>query len=205
MKVSNQARFAHGENNSTGIATLKTIMHVITFTGSVACVLALGGHQEADITAQSFLPAIPRLWDDEQMAVLELPLADPSVSPKLIPADYYYRIPIRPIYKSYPVYAPGKEPAGYREWLKKQEPETVFDVSRLKTQDEWIQAGGSFLMRPSSTTQWLKLLTSRTRCGTTRRERRLRKTGRCLIFITLSERREKSSWEPCRARCATRE
>ena len=70
---------------------------------------------------------------DEQMAALELPLADPSVSPKHVPADYYYRIPVRPIYKSYPVYAPGKEPQGYREWLKKQQPETVFDVSRLKT------------------------------------------------------------------------
>ena len=26
--------------------------------------------------------------------------------------DFYYKMPIRPIYKSYPVYAPGREPWG---------------------------------------------------------------------------------------------
>ena len=75
------------------------------------------------------------------MASLEIPLADPSGSPVHVSADYYYRIPVRPIYKSYPVYAPGKEPAGYEEWLKQQEPETVFDVSKLKTKADWIKAG----------------------------------------------------------------
>ena len=141
MKVNSRARFGYGERNLSRIAKLKTIMHVITFTGSAACALAMGGHQQAEITADSFLPAIPRLWDDDQMAALALPLADPSASPKHIPADYYYRIPVRPIYKSYPVYAPGKEPQGYREWLRQQEPETVFDVSRLKTREDWIEAG----------------------------------------------------------------
>ncbi len=58
-----------------------------------------------------------------------------------VSADYYYRIPVRPIYKSYPVYAPGREPAGYEEWLKRQEPETVFEVSKLKTEADWIKAG----------------------------------------------------------------
>jgi hypothetical protein len=31
--------------------------------------------------------------------------ADTKASPKHAPADYYYRIPVRPIYKQYPVYA----------------------------------------------------------------------------------------------------
>jgi hypothetical protein len=62
-----------------------------------------------------FTPVIPKTWDDEAMASLEVPLADPVGSPKHVSADYYYRIPIRPIYKSYPFYAPGREPVGY--WI----------------------------------------------------------------------------------------
>src|SRR5262245_30685825 len=69
----------------------------------------------------TFSPMIPKTWDDPEMASLELPPADPAGSPVHVSADYYYRIPVRPIYKSYPVYTPGKEPAGYEEWLKQQE------------------------------------------------------------------------------------
>ena len=75
------------------------------------------------------------------MADVELPLADPMATPKHITADYYYRIPVRPIYKSYPVYALGREPQGYQEWLNQQEPQTVFDPSELKTEEDWIRAG----------------------------------------------------------------
>jgi hypothetical protein len=91
--------------------------------------------------AQGTTPAIPKVWDDAEMATLEVPLAQAAASPKQIPADYYYRIPLRPIYKSYAVYAPGKEPLGYLEWLKQQEPETAFNASELKTEADWIKAG----------------------------------------------------------------
>ena len=55
---------------------------------------------------------IPRTWDDEEIARHEVPLAQPEASPKHVSSDYYYRIPVRPIYKSYPVYAYGHEPPG---------------------------------------------------------------------------------------------
>ena len=45
---------------------------------------------------------IPRTWDDEEIARHEVPLAQPEASPKHVSSDYYYRIPVRPIYKSYP-------------------------------------------------------------------------------------------------------
>jgi hypothetical protein len=104
----------------------------------IAAHIGIGQALETDRT---FSPVIPRTWDDQEMASLELPLADPSGSPAHVSTDYYYRIPVRPIYKSYPVYAPGKEPVGYGEWLKQQEPETVFDISKLKTEADWIKAG----------------------------------------------------------------
>jgi hypothetical protein len=88
---------------------------------------------------------IPRTWDDSEIATLEVPLAVPLGSPKHVPADYYYRIPVAPIYKSYPVYAPGQEPAGYLEWLKQQEPQILWDdagkAPPLRTMEDWIKAG----------------------------------------------------------------
>jgi hypothetical protein len=92
-----------------------------------------------------FHPTIPKTWDDAAMATLEVPLANPIGSPKHVSADYYYKIPVRPIYKSYPVYAPGREPAGYMERLKQQEPVILWDDAGhkppLETEDDWIKAG----------------------------------------------------------------
>ena len=48
---------------------------------------------------------------------------------KYAPADWYYRIPERQIYRGYPVYAPGKEPANYLNFLSAQTPEIAFDAS----------------------------------------------------------------------------
>src|SRR5712691_3859588 len=76
---------------------------------------------------RSFMPSIPKTWDDAAMATLEVLLADPKASPKHAAADYYYRIPVRPIYKQYPVYGPGHEPPGYMEGLRHQEPVIVWD------------------------------------------------------------------------------
>jgi hypothetical protein len=79
------------------------------------------------------------------MAQLEVPLANPIGSPKHAPGSYYYSIPVRPIYKSYPVYAPGHEPPGYIDWLKQQEPVILWDdkdhAPPLKTQADWVRAG----------------------------------------------------------------
>ncbi len=84
---------------------------------------------------------IPKVWDDAALATMELPLARPEASPKHVSSDFYYRIPVRPIYKSYPIYAPGREPSGYIEWLREQEPEVAFDPSKLETEDDWARAG----------------------------------------------------------------
>jgi hypothetical protein len=100
--------------------------------------VAAGRVQTAD---KPFSPVIPATWDETAIASLELPLASTGVPPEHISRDYYYRIPVRPIYKSYPIYAPGKEPRGYFERLKQVEPEVVFDAASLRTELDWTQAG----------------------------------------------------------------
>jgi hypothetical protein len=109
----------------------------------------------ASLSAQApapFQPVVPRTWDDVAMTSLEVPLANPIGSPKQVNAEYYYKIPVRQIYKQYPVYAPGREPAGYMEWLKKQEPVLLWDDAgqkpQLKTEADWIKAGETVFSAP---------------------------------------------------------
>src|ERR1700742_4749379 len=120
-------------------------------TQTLLSVALLGG---ASLSAQTapFQAAVPRTWDDAAMAALEVPLANPIGSPKQVQAEYYYKIPVRKIYKQYPVYAPGREPAGYMTWLKKQEPVVLWDDAGqkppLKTEADWIKAGETVFNAP---------------------------------------------------------
>ncbi len=93
------------------------------------------------LSAQPFQPKIPNFWDDHEVESFEVPLANPKYSPRYMSAKDYYALKVRPIYKTYPVYAPGREPAGYRESLKQLEPEIVFDPAKLRTKQDWIAAG----------------------------------------------------------------
>jgi hypothetical protein len=122
---------------------------------NAAILIALGGVAQCVLIAQtvsnpSLLPLIPRTWDDEALRRLEVPLADAKASARHLTADYYYRIPIRRIYRSYPLYGPGHEPSGYMEWLKQREPEILWDYDAkglplhsppLRTREDWIRAG----------------------------------------------------------------
>src|SRR5687768_5306378 len=67
----------------------------------------------AGASVDRLTPTIPKVWEDGVIASLELPLVEPAYSPKHVTADYYYKIPVRPIYRSYPVYHPDREPPGY--------------------------------------------------------------------------------------------
>src|SRR5664279_4933802 len=92
-------------------------------------------------SGQEFRPEIPKVWDDAASAGFEVPLAKRDRSPRHLSSSEYYALKVRPIYKTYPMYEPGKESAGYLEWLKQQEPEIVFDPAKLKTKADWIAAG----------------------------------------------------------------
>jgi hypothetical protein len=120
----------------------RRVLFIVALVAVVALVtmvsLAAGRPQTADPRSSH---EIPRTWDDEAMRTFEVPLADAAASPKHITSGYYYRIPVRPIYKSYPMYHPSREPHGYLESLAKREPEVVFDASKLTSEADWIRAG----------------------------------------------------------------
>jgi hypothetical protein len=88
---------------------------------------------------------IPKTWDDAIMRELELPLAKSGVTRVHAPADYYYRIPVRPLFKSYPVYHPDNEPDGYFDGLHNLKPELLWDDKgtrpKLESESDLIAAG----------------------------------------------------------------
>ena len=88
------------------------------------------------------------MWDARELASFELPLVRADRSAQHATPDYYYRLAVRPIYKSYPIYAPGREPAGYMEWLAQQEPAIAFDASALRADADWIAAGEQVFEAP---------------------------------------------------------
>jgi Cytochrome c len=128
--------------------------------GYAACIalalaqMSVGVHDADQSPASSAAPSVPKTWDDQEMATLEIPLANPTGSPKHAPSSYYYSIPVRPIYKSYPVYAFKHEPQGYIESLKQREPEIIWDDRshrpQLKTPGDWIAAGELVFDSPTS-------------------------------------------------------
>ena len=62
--------------------------------------------------------------------------------------DYYYQLPERPVFKSYPIYHPDHEPAGYRGWLGRQTPEVVFGEADLDIEEAWLAAGALVFSAP---------------------------------------------------------
>jgi mono/diheme cytochrome c family protein len=107
------------------------------------CVLGLTTLAIAALAAGDppFHPNIPRAWDDAAVASMELPLVQRDRSPRYITSAEYYALTVRPIYRAYPAYVAGREPAGYLDSLKQKDPEVIFDPSQLHTKADWIRAG----------------------------------------------------------------
>jgi hypothetical protein len=107
----------------------------------------------AGLIAPALIAAdVPRTWRQSDVDILETPLANAKYSPVHIGEAAYYRIPERIIYKSYPVYRPGREPSGYMDWLKQRQPEISFDATTLKKSADWVAAGETVFNAPTSLT-----------------------------------------------------
>ena len=100
--------------------------------------------------ATPFKPDIPKTCDDAAMETLEF-AGQSEVHPTSRFSQYYHRIPVRPIYKSYPVYAPERAPGGYLEQLKRAAaPEIIFNPATLKTEQDWIKVGEAVFDAPTA-------------------------------------------------------
>ena len=83
---------------------------------------------------------VPRIWNETDLSDWATPLAQLDVRPAHFSPAEYYAVPADN-FRTYPVYPPDREPAGYWEWLQQQKPEPLVDVNSIRTQGEWIAAG----------------------------------------------------------------
>ena len=118
----------------------------VCFSKSVLLVFAvwaavLNGQSADQTVSRPFRPAIPRLWDEKELAAMTLPSSRQEGHIVYVSSEYLYRMPGLQIYKTYPVYHPAREPKGYLDGLKQQEPVLAFDPSQLKTEADWLHAG----------------------------------------------------------------
>ncbi len=119
----------------------KRMKYLAFFFLALLIVVSYVSSSQAQKSKAAFSPQIPKVWDDEAVRSWSLPLVGLGQPPTYLSADYYYRMPERKIYRTYPIYAPGKEPPGYMDWLRQREPEVAFDPAKLQTEADWIKAG----------------------------------------------------------------
>ena len=88
----------------------------------------------------TFRPEIPKVWDDAALAEWATPVAGLNLRPKHMSASEYYALKVENL-RTYPVYAPGREPEGYWKKLQELGPQPLIDTRELKTEADWISAG----------------------------------------------------------------
>jgi hypothetical protein len=82
----------------------------------------------------------PRAWEEKALTEWATPVAGLNVRPAHIRPKDYYKLPIESL-RTYPVYAPGREPEGYWQRLQKTGPKPLVEEKSSRTTQEWIAAG----------------------------------------------------------------
>jgi hypothetical protein len=82
----------------------------------------------------------PRFWNDRELSDWATPVAGINVRPSHYSEKEYYAAPELELVRTYPVYAPGHEPAGYWQMLQAAKPERLLSPG-ARTEAEWIEAG----------------------------------------------------------------
>ena len=118
-------------------------MRVGTYTYVALGVVAAAA--AAYYEAQTWRPHIPRVWDQAALEGWATPLVGLGVAPTHMSAEEYYALPEEDL-RSYPLYMPAREPAGYWEHLQTVGPQPLFERDTLETKSDWIAAGERVFM-----------------------------------------------------------
>jgi mono/diheme cytochrome c family protein len=109
------------------------MQRVTVFLVTVLAAATLGAQRSPATT-------VPRLWTQAALAGWALPIAGVNATPNFYTEAEYYAAPVDEV-RTYPVYLKGREPAGYRDWLRQQGPQPLIEPSKLQTETDWIAAG----------------------------------------------------------------
>ncbi len=114
----------------------------VTATLALACGACTnaGVAREANHADEASAIVVPKIWDAKELATWATPVAGLGVPPSYASEADYYAAPIDNL-RTYPLYHPSREPAGYREWMLKQGPQPLIEPAKLKSRADWIAAG----------------------------------------------------------------
>src|SRR5262245_32301913 len=112
---------------------------IILLTWTALTFLMMSG-SGAQTKPPSDKTVVPKIWDAKQLATWATPVAGINKSANFYSEEEYYAAPVDNR-RTYPVYAPDKEPKGYREWMLKQGPQRLIEPEKLNTERDWIEAG----------------------------------------------------------------
>jgi mono/diheme cytochrome c family protein len=82
----------------------------------------------------------PVTWDEPALREWATPIAGLNVRPAHFSVEEYHRAPIDNL-RTYPVYYPGHEPAGYWDMLQSVGPKPLIEPETLRSDADWIRAG----------------------------------------------------------------
>ena len=83
---------------------------------------------------------VPRAWDTAAVKDWATHIAALGVRPGHYSEADYYAAPVENV-RTYPVYFPGREPAGYWDQITKSAPQPLIEAATLKTRADWLAAG----------------------------------------------------------------
>jgi len=82
----------------------------------------------------------PRVWTDRDLLDWATPVAGLNVRPGHFSEKEYYSAPVGEFVRTYSVYFPGREPAGYWDMLRNAKPELLITPG-ARTMADWVKEG----------------------------------------------------------------
>ena len=109
---------------------------VVGVLASVATAAVAVGYYEM----RAWSADVPRVWDEAALEGWATPLAGLGEAPTHMSPQEYYALPEENL-RSYPLYMPDREPAGYWEQIQIVGPQPLIEPTKLATKAAWIAAG----------------------------------------------------------------
>jgi hypothetical protein len=82
----------------------------------------------------------PHFWNDHDLADWATPVSGLNVRPGHYSEKEYYSAPVGEFVRTYPVYFPGREPAGYGEMIRNAKPEPLIKPGP-RSRADWLKEG----------------------------------------------------------------
>jgi hypothetical protein len=82
----------------------------------------------------------PKIWSDQALATWALPITGVNATPNFYSEAEYYAAPVAE-FRTYPVYHPDHEPAGYMDRLRQLEPKPLVDPAEIQSDADWVKLG----------------------------------------------------------------